>query len=533
MGNKGMQDRRSFLKGAGVAAATAATFALAGCAPAKESSGKDSASASSTAWDEEFDVIVVGAGIAGLAAAVTVATEGDKATCLLIEKDTMPNGNSPFAFGTSIYAENAEDAKVYIDQLIGGTTPDDVIAAYCAGMTENLDWILKLGATESDLKITRPDPKVTMEYPELKNDDKIGKFSFSSKGKTATHTQKFLEGIVEQHADTITYKTSTPLESLIQDPLTKAITGVTAKGKNYKAKKGIIMCCGGFESDPDMLVTFTGVEGVYPYAGRANTGDGHRACMKVGADMWHMSGGAQFWLACRDLENTKFISTVWNWSNKQHGITVGVNGRRFYQDWDGCALPTGYAEPDSDLTRNVGYRHGLTQFGGNWAHLPLPPHAWFLFDAKGLAEGALPAETSTDPVADGWALTANTIEELAATIEVPAEELTHTVEVWNDFCAGGEDKAFYRPAESLVSLSEPPYYAMRCVPAMLNTDGGPRRSAKAEILDPDGNPIAHLYSAGEFGSIWGHLYQGAGNISECMVFGRIAARNAIANEAIA
>ena len=60
-----------------------------------------------------------------------------------------------------------------------------------------------------------------------------------------------------------------------------------------------------------------------------------------------------------------------------------------------------------------------------------------------------------------------------------------------------------------------------------------RRSApneKAQILDVDGEPIPNLYSSGEFGSIWAAKYQGSGNITECMVFGRIAARELIAKE---
>ena len=63
---------------------------------------------------------------------------------------------------------------------------------------------------------------------------------------------------------------------------------------------------------------------------------------------------------------------------------------------------------------------------------------------------------------------------------------------------------------------------------MLNTDGGPRRDEKARILDIDGEPIPGLFSAGEFGSVWCDKYQGAGNISECLAFGRIAARSALA-----
>ena len=108
------------------------------------------------------------------------------------------------------------------------------------------------------------------------------------------------------------------------------------------------MCTGGFESDPDMLRDYTGVKG-YPYAGKANTGDGHRICMKAGADFWHMHGGAQYWLSLRNIENTRFVSTLYSFTVKQHGITVGVNGRRFYQDFDACSNFKKYALPDTCL----------------------------------------------------------------------------------------------------------------------------------------------------------------------------------------
>ena len=251
--------------------------------------------------------------------------------------------------------------------------------------------------------------------------------------------------------------------------------------------------------------------------------------MKVGADFWHMHGGAQFWMTLRNLENTRFASVKHSFTTKQYGITVGVNGRRFYNDYDGCNLYRG-AEPDSNMACNVGYRHGITQFGGNWVHLPLPPKGWFIFDQAGLDAGAFPTDVSEDPVADGWALSADTIEGLAAAIEVPADELAKTVELWNHWCEQGEDLAFYRPADTLVPIATGPFYAVLCIPTMLNTDGGPVRSAKGEILDPDGNPIPRLYSAGEFGSVWGHFYNGCGNLGECAAFGRISARSALANE---
>lgn len=522
--------RRNFLKGAGAVLAGAAALGVVGCSPNTGTSG-ESTDASNISWDEEYDVVIVGAGIAGLTAAITVADEGNGASCLLIEKDAKPNGNSPFCAGWQLYVEDVEGAKQYINKLMDGCTPEPVIDAFVNGLHENLEWLLNLGAQKEWLDIYEPtDPNAINEYAEYPGDDLMGFLLFKTDGDIPYyHLFDFLMSVVEERGDAITYKTSTPMESLVKDS-SGAIVGVVANGKNYRAKRGVIMCCGGFESDPDMLRDYTGVAG-YPFAGIANTGDGHRACMKIGADFWHMHSGAQYWMSVRDVENTRFLSTLFSFTSKQYGITVGVSGRRFYQDFDACSNYANYTEPDSNPALNVGYRHGITQFGGHFAHLPMPEKAWFIYDADGLAAGAIPAETSTDPVADGWAYKADTIEELAAAIEVPAEELTKTVAQWNEFCDRGEDLSFYRPEDTLTPIAKAPFYASLCVPAMLNTDGGPVRGVGGEILDPDGNPIPGLYSAGEFGSVWGNLYEGAGNVGECGAFGRISARSALSRTA--
>jgi predicted oxidoreductase len=80
-------------------------------------------------------------------------------------------------------------------------------------------------------------------------------------------------------------------------------------------------------------------------------------------------------------------------------------------------------------------------------------------------------------------------------------------------------------------IEQPPFYALELYPTLLNTQGGPRRNTKSEILDAFGAPIPRLYSAGELGSMWGIIYQGAGNIGECFAYGRIAGKNAAANKA--
>jgi predicted oxidoreductase len=75
-------------------------------------------------------------------------------------------------------------------------------------------------------------------------------------------------------------------------------------------------------------------------------------------------------------------------------------------------------------------------------------------------------------------------------------------------------------------IVDKPFYAVELSPSMLNTQGGPRRNEKGQILRPDGTPIERLYSAGE--SIYSYLYQGTGNIGECSAFGRVSGRNAAA-----
>ena len=524
---KGSQLTRSkFIKGASGTIACAAAAGLTGGVVYAKADEADA-----IAWEGEYDVIVAGAGLAGCAATITIAKEGDGATCLLVEKGEEPHGNSRYALGAVVYVDDVAESMVYLNELIGDATPADAIEALATGMSENLEWIKSLGAKDEWLRVTQPDPTgtSTMEYPELPNDNYMGFFSFNSDGDSPQHVFNFLFDIVTAQ-ESVTYLPSTPLERLIQDPDDGTILGIQANGKNYRATRGVIVCTGGFEDDPEMLFTYTGVQGAKPYAGIGNTGDGIRACMKAGAGMWHMHGGAQYWMAVRDLANERFMSVVWNFTTKMHGITVGINGRRFYQDYDGCACPSPYAEPDSNLSLNVGYRHGVTQFGGSWTHLPLPPKGWFVFDQAGLEAGAIPADLTSDPEGDGWALKADSIEELAGLMEVPAEELAKTVNQWNAFCDTGEDLAFYRPADTLTPIKTAPFYAMLCVPAMLNTDGGPIRSAAGEVLDPYNEPIPHLYSAGEMGSLWGHFYQGAGNLSECLAFGRISARSALSNQ---
>lgn len=540
-----LHTRRSFIKAAGVAALGAAALGVTGCA-AQTPQNDTAQTPQDIAWDEEFDVVVVGAGAAGMATAATLATEGEGVTTLLLEKGSsaLGNGNSIFSSGIIFSGEDADDLFEYMKELRGefSGTPDEVLKAYADEIVNHKAWLKDLGATD-DMLVDYAG--TNWEWGELPHSTATQLFSFNKEDPDdMTHVVKFLSATLEQYTDAVTRLNDAPLTALVQDPDSKAVLGgiYEYKGKSVyvKANKGIVMTCGGFENDSVMVQDYLSYPKAHPAAGLCNTGDGHRICGKLGADMWHMNSYAGGWNNAIKLDDSEMAP--YRMLKKNQGISVGVNGRRYYMDWDGTTMFGDWV--GTDISLNYGCRHGHQNFGGDWACLPQPSTSWFVFDSNGLAKSAylgqyassntLTTQTQTtdnefdvDPVADGYGYKADTIEELAEQMGVPADELVRTITIWNESVGRGEDDRFYRPADTLVPIDTPPYYAVKCLPEILNTDGGPRRNEKGQIVDLDGNPIPRLYSSGEFGSIWCDKYQGAGNISECLAFGRISARNVL------
>ena len=185
--------RRGFLQGAAVATAgVAGTCGMAGSALAEES------------WDEEYDVIVVGGGLAGTATALTVATEGDGATCLLLEKgsDRDGNGNSRFSAGYVWTTDNYDATLEYMKALRGNnpSVSDAICEAYVREMTQHADWLRSLGAPD-DMTVSYESEGFTYaaEYPELDPEKSSGGIKFSSDNPDGyTHPQLFLSAKVEE-----------------------------------------------------------------------------------------------------------------------------------------------------------------------------------------------------------------------------------------------------------------------------------------------------------------------------------------------
>ncbi|MDR0514478.1 MAG: FAD-binding protein [Coriobacteriaceae bacterium] len=575
--------RRGFLKGAGLIGGIAATtgaasvIGLTGCSSGGSGDKTQGASspatgaASDIVWDEEYDVVIVGSGLAGASAAVALAIEGNGETGLLIEKgvSALGNGNSPFSGGSVIYtdAQHQAGCLTYWKDLRANfdTTPDDVLEAFVKYMATTVDFFKKAGAQEQDYTLYEPgkvhllqasaastdadgaasdDSKYSSgsiiscwpEYPEFESSTSVGRMIFS--GKELSTVSKFMLSAVQAHDDVITHKTEAPFLDLVQDKETKAILGIQYKhqGKTLyaKANKGVIMCLGGFERNHTMLQDYLSMPVGHHLAGDGNTGDGFKPCADVGADFWHMNSMAGTWNGAMKFDGSQH--SAWFTLGRQYGITVGINGRRYYMDVDYVVSQNWYyyLQGKGDLRTDTACRHGHQNIGGEWPHMVLPEKSWFIFDSAHVEQavrGGVAPLTAGDPVAEGWAVKADTLEELAALIDVPADELATTVEVWNDSCDRGIDVQYYRAPDWLTSVKEAPFYAIRCEPEFINTDGGPVRNAKAQIVGRDGNPIPNLYSSGEFGSVWCNMYQGGGNLSECVNFSRIAIDALLGKEA--
>jgi succinate dehydrogenase/fumarate reductase flavoprotein subunit len=165
--------------------------------------------------------------------------------------------------------------------------------------------------------------------------------------------------------------------------------------------------------------------------------------------------------------------------------------------------------------------------------------SYVIFDEVGRRRYRVGAPTRNDPdahydwstdnsreIESGLLKKADSIAELAGMIGVEPDVLEETLARWNGMCASKKDDDFGRPAGTMMKIQRPPFYAGEVWPVVSNTQGGPVHDRHQRIVDVDGNPIPRLYAAGELGSAWGHLYMSGGNLSECVVTGRIAARHA-------
>lgn len=504
------------------------------------------------AFDEAFDVVVIGFGYAGAVAAIEAHDAG--ARVLLCEKMPDPGGVSICSGGGIRCAADADDAFAYLRATNDGTTPDDVLRVFADGMTTVTDYITDLAETvgEARVRIRDNTARTGGNYPfegwrtffsaQVHADPGIDMAALYPNVRTRPGSGgRDLFWVVDRNVRKrgIEVRLNTPARELIFGAGNR-IEGVVFDGdggRRVKAGRGVVLACGGFENSPEMKIQYWQARPVLTAAGRGNTGDGILMAQSAGARLWHMwhfHGCYAFRHPDPDFPFALRVKRLPDWNPLMKAemdvemvwILVDQYARRFMNECPPYAQDTSH--------RPMAY------FDTETMRYPRIPST-LITDANGCRTYQLgdvrsnDAEFGYDWSADnsrelenGILKEADTIAGLAAQIGVDSDILENTVGRWNALCERGEDEDFGRPPGSMVPIAEPPYVFGAVWPTVSNTQGGPGHDAEQRIIDTKGAPIPRLFAAGELGSSFGHLYLSGANITECLVTGRLAGQGAAA-----
>lgn len=497
-------------------------------------------------WDQAVDVIVVGAGYAGCVAALAAHDSG--ASVLLLEKARDPGGISICSVGGVRTAEDADAALDYLRATNNGSIDDRVLAALAAGMTAIPGQIDELART-CGARVERRMSPGNYPFPghrtfgfvsidAVPDFDEKRAYPHVRGSPAGARLFRVLEANLDRRG--IKIHTSTAAKRLFAEPA-GTVAGLLAEGPDgsttIKARRGIVLACGGFEGSPRMQQEYWQARPVLSAAYRANTGDGIRMAQDLGAALWHMwHYHGSYGFKHPDPAYPFAIRTkrVPDWQPGEGPpddvlmpwILLDRSGRRFMNEYDPYLQDTGARPFDRFLPERQ-----------DFAALP----AWLIADETGRRTYAFGRPTynergiefswSADNLREvelGLLGRAGDMAELAQAIGVEEAALVDAVSRWNAACAGGRDDDFGRPPSSMVPVAEAPFYYAPVWPVVSNTQGGPVHDAEQRIIDVFGDPIGRLYAAGEMGSAFGFLYMSGGNLAECFFGGRIAGRNAAA-----
>lgn len=486
-------------------------------------------------WDEEVDVLILGFGLAGACAAIEAHATNPDANILICEKmpEKYAGGNSR-ASGQSLWVgENVQAMKNYQRTLSSSNPiPEEYLDEWANRLSKLEPWI-KERAAEAEAEYIHgtgfTDRVAVREFPELGADAAVD--------YTATilpfpgGVWKAFRKNVDNRPVRIRYEA--PVVDLVQDPESREVFGAIieegGERRKIRARGGVIMAVGGYEANPQMQRDYCGYEEVYPLGTPGNTGDGIKILQRAGAQLWHMRNRGQsggIWPGILPPnKNTAFLRNMY-WKNYSW-IEVAADGARFYNE-----------TAEHQLTHFKQFEHG------RWVDTPHvgvgPVH--MIFDEKTRQNNPLVlrhwtwniaaeelewSDDNSAEVEQGTIVVADTIEELAEAIGVDPEAIATTVREYNEACEKGVDELYGRDPETLQPIAEGPFYAVRIVPALVCTSGGGKRTIDGEVLDYNDEIIPGLYEAGELGSMVSDLYQNGAYLTEAMITGRAAGRNAV------
>ncbi|MBF6097141.1 FAD-dependent oxidoreductase [Nocardia cyriacigeorgica] len=473
-------------------------------------------------FDEEFDVVVLGVGAAGAAAALSAHAAGARVVVLDKADPAAAGGNTRVSGAGWFINRDPERAAVFLRSLCGPyPVADDVVEAWARETALNSTWLRSLGAEVG----ASAQYHTEAEYLGLDGSDCYGGMDTVGARMGNFLLYDFLLGALTERG--IEVRFNTPAVELITED--EAVAGVrTGDGRRLRAHGGVVLATGGFAANPRMVRDYLGLTGAPIWGSPHSTGDGHRMAQRLGADLWHM-GNMMTITGVRVDDGPGAFLALWA---AHHYLFVGADGRRFVDE-------------------TAENRHGHIERNGDLELFPLRPFH-LIFDERMRTAGPLSPSREVLPV--GWKLLmenfgwsadnsaeierglirrADSIAELAGLIGVDPATLERTVARYNKACEYGRDDSFGRDPRTLAPVSQPPFYVLEVAPLLGWSNGGPRRDGRARVLDVAGAAIAGLYAAGEVSSTYSWAKDGGFHIADALAFGRVAGREAAARADVA
>ena len=440
------------------------------------------------------DLIIVGAGGAGLTAAVRATQAGAKV--LVVEKMPFVGGNSLKASGGMNCAGTKFQEALGItdsgvqefieDTMNGGHQLNDIdlVTTMAENSSEAVDWLESIGAPLPKVAATGGTTHKYLHSPE--DGSPVGAY-LVAKLQEECERQK-IAILLNAKATSIIMENGAAVGVVVEDAkhIYNVMTGA------------VILATGGFGANFDLMCSYdpslaNAVTTNQPGA----TGDGILMAQEIGADTVDMDK--------IQLHPTVYQETSMLVSEKMRSlgsILVNQEGKRFCND-----LSTRDAVSAAELEQTGGY-------------------AYIIFD-QNLVDSNKSAQEYIDK---GMASTGETYEELAANMGLEGEAIdafVETMDIWNQAVANGVDEEFGRNNGMDADLSTAPFYAIKIAPGIHHTMGGIKINTSAEVISTEGEVIPGLFAAGETtGGVHGGNRIGGNAVCDFVVFGRIAGLSA-------
>ncbi len=505
----------------------------------------------------ETEAVVAGLGTGGWAATMTLAEEGVRT--LVIEMAEKPSNikEDIAAIGSKYQTEglknypnlaiNKMDIITEIARYGSGYVDYNLIRTWADNSGELVDWVG--GILENSGKYFMQweagvgDQNDPGRYKAFATSHSPHKVDDTDKDLT---TSAVFTDYVKQFND-VDFKFNTKLIKLVQDD-NKKVTGLIAqdtKDEHYiliKASKGVMVSTGSYCTNTEMLKALqpetlkmkTNVP-----IGSKGDGSGIKAMLWAGAEMDPTHESMMFNRGAVLPTETAGYETngAWFWFGEQPFLKVNLNGDRFANEaapyefmlhsmymqpkHTYCTIWDSNAKKYSEQFQAVGCYRLFP-----WDNGAIPNH---YFDAtwKDMMEG------DKSLLAKGYVVKADTIEELAEKLNIPADELKKTVDHYNELAANGEDTDFGKDKHKLTPIDQGPFYGARTCGWHLTTLDGARINTNMQVIREDGTPIEGLYATGDatggfFANNYPNLVVGLA-CGRTMTFGRLAAKNIAKN----